>query len=227
MSKGYIIGGGGSTKLYACISVTYPSGSTCTCTNGTKTLKAKGTSGTAIFNVPSTGTWTVTATNGSKTASKSVSITAEGQTVVVDLKYETYLLDGSTMAYTFAAGAQEANKNTGTNGSVGTVTKSSDGIRLTGSWEGVWATQKVVDLTDFNSLVFNMTKTTMSGWGGYVGVFDATGYWDGGQIAAITTAGGITTGLNTIDISSVTGVHRVGIAWYGTLDVTFKQIYLL
>lgn len=218
---------GGSTKMFAVIGVTYPAGSTCTCTNGTKTLKAKDTSGTAIFNVPSTGTWTVSCTNGDKTASKSVSITAEGQTVAVDLRYETFLLDGSTMTYTFAAGAQPVNKNTGTNGSVGTVTKSSDGIRLTGSWEGVWATQKVVDLTDFNSLFFNMTKTTMSGWGGYVGVFDSTGYWDGGQIAAITTAGGITTGLNTIDISSVTGVHRVGIAWYGTLDVTFKQIYLL
>lgn len=80
----YVLGGGVGT-LYACIGVTYPSGSTCTCSNGTKTLTAKGTSGTAIFNVPSTGTWTVTATNGYKTASKSVSITAEGQAVVVSL----------------------------------------------------------------------------------------------------------------------------------------------
>ena len=77
--------GSGGGKLFAIIAVTYPAGSTCTCTNGTKTLKAKGTSGTAIFNVPSTGTWTVTATNGDKTASKSVSITAEGQTVVVNI----------------------------------------------------------------------------------------------------------------------------------------------
>ena len=95
MSKGYIIGGGGSTKLYACIGVTYPAGSVCTCTNGTKTLKAKGTSGTAIFNVPSTGTWTVTATNGDKTASKSVSITAEGQTVVVELLYTLEIINGT------------------------------------------------------------------------------------------------------------------------------------
>lgn len=87
---------GGSTKMFAVIGVTYPAGSTCTCTNGTKTLTAKGTSGTAIFNVPSTGTWTVSCTNGSKTASKSVSITAEGQTESVTLAYEYVLYDAGT-----------------------------------------------------------------------------------------------------------------------------------
>ena len=96
----YVLGGGVGT-LYACIGVTYPSGSTCTCTNGTKTLTAKGTSGTAIFNVPSTGTWTVTATNGDKTASKSVSVTAEGQTESVTLAYEYVLYEAGAKYVTF------------------------------------------------------------------------------------------------------------------------------
>ena len=47
--------GGSSAKVYAVIGVTYPSGATCTCTNGSKTLTAKDTSGKAIFVIPSGG----------------------------------------------------------------------------------------------------------------------------------------------------------------------------
>lgn len=80
--------GGGTSKAYAVIGVTYPTGSTCTCTNDTLTLTAKDTSGKAIFVIPSAGTWTVTAVSGSKSKSKAVSITAEGQVETVVLEYE-------------------------------------------------------------------------------------------------------------------------------------------
>lgn len=73
-------------RLRSVISVTYPEGGVCTCSNGTKTLKARGTSGKALFNV-STGTWTVTATDGNKTKSTTVSITEEGQTAEVNLNF--------------------------------------------------------------------------------------------------------------------------------------------
>ena len=63
-------------RLRSVIAVTYPEGSVCSCTNGTKTLKAKDTSGKALFNV-SAGEWTVTATDGNKTKSATVSITRE------------------------------------------------------------------------------------------------------------------------------------------------------
>ena len=78
---------GVSSKPYAVIGVTYPSGSTCTCTNGSKTLTAKDTSGKALFVIPSAGTWTVKAVSGSKSTSKTVSITAEGQVESVTLVY--------------------------------------------------------------------------------------------------------------------------------------------
>ena len=86
-------GGGGGTP-YATIGVTYPSGSVCTCTNGTLTLTAKDTSGKALFVIPSAGTWTVTAVKGSQSASKAVRITAEGQVETVTLSYELVLFDG-------------------------------------------------------------------------------------------------------------------------------------
>lgn len=81
--------------VYAVIGVTYPSGSVCTCTNGTLTLTAKNTSGKAIFVIPSAGTWTVKAVSGSNTASKSVSITADGQVATVTLSYDLVLFSGS------------------------------------------------------------------------------------------------------------------------------------
>ena len=62
------------SKLFAAIGVTYPAGSTLTCTNGTKTLTAKNTSGQWVFAIPEAGTWTVTATQGPNTKSQSVSI---------------------------------------------------------------------------------------------------------------------------------------------------------
>ena len=93
MGEAFITRRGGGTP-YAAIGVTYPSGSVCTCTNGTLTLTAKGTGGKAIFVIPSTGTWTVKAVSGSKSTSKAVSITAEGQVKTVTLAYELVLFDG-------------------------------------------------------------------------------------------------------------------------------------
>ena len=87
MGEAFITRRGGGTP-YAAIGVTYPSGSVCTCTNGTLTLTAKDTTGKAIFVIPSAGTWTVKAVSGSKSTSKTVSITAEGQVETVELVYE-------------------------------------------------------------------------------------------------------------------------------------------
>ena len=84
----------GEAAPYAVIGVTYPSGSTVTCTNGLKTLTANDTTGKAIFVIPSAGTWTVKAVKGSKSKSKAVSITAEGQVETVTLMFETILFDG-------------------------------------------------------------------------------------------------------------------------------------
>ena len=100
--------------VYAVIGVTYPSGSTVTCTNGSKTLKAKDTTGKALFVIPSAGTWTVKAVKGSKSKSKAVSITAEGQVATVTLTYELYIFksgSGLTAGYSVAGGGGNVSKN--------------------------------------------------------------------------------------------------------------------
>ena len=90
MGEAFITRRGGGTP-YAAIGVTYPSGSVCTCTNGTLTLTAKDTSGKAIFVIPSAGTWTVKAVKGSQSKSVAVKITAEGQVKTVELTYGLYI----------------------------------------------------------------------------------------------------------------------------------------
>lgn len=89
MSESFIVrrGGSGNGTIFASIAVTYPSESTCTCTNGTKTLTLKDKTGHGIFNVPTLGTWTVTATDGTHTASKSIDITYQGQNTAITLSY--------------------------------------------------------------------------------------------------------------------------------------------
>lgn len=84
---------GGGAKAFALIGVTYPAGSTCTCTDGTKTLKLKDTSGQGIFIIPYAATWTVTATNGTNTKSQSVEITSNGQSVSMTLSYQLHLFE--------------------------------------------------------------------------------------------------------------------------------------
>ena len=110
--------------VYAVIGVIYPSGSVCTCTNGTLTLTAKGTGGKAIFVIPSAGTWTVKAVKGSDSASKAVSITAEGQVETVELVYGLYIFkngSGLTSGYSIKS-----------NSMISAPTVSSDTI----SWSG-------------------------------------------------------------------------------------------
>lgn len=85
----YVMSGGG--KAFAVIGVNYPEGSTCTCSDGTKTLKLKDTSGQGLFLIPYAGTWTVTATDGTNTKSESVEISTEGQIAEINLAYETYI----------------------------------------------------------------------------------------------------------------------------------------
>lgn len=101
--------GGSSAKVYAAIGVSYPEGSTCTCTDGAKTLKLKNTSGQGLFLIPYAATWTVTAVSGSKSTSKTVSITAEGQVETVTLMFETILWESGADQNTSITGGFAAN----------------------------------------------------------------------------------------------------------------------
>ena len=88
-----MVGGGGINDAFAAIHVTYPSGSVCTCTKGSKVLTAKDTSGSYIFLVPEAGTWVVSCTDGTHTQTKNAVITEQYQTAEVILVFENVIYD--------------------------------------------------------------------------------------------------------------------------------------
>lgn len=72
----------------ATIHVSIDSGSTVTCTKGSKTQsKTASATGTVDFTVTESGTYTITATKSGETAEDTATITADGQTVNVKLAY--------------------------------------------------------------------------------------------------------------------------------------------
>lgn len=71
------------------IQVTYPAGSTCTCSKGEIVLNAPDTTGSHIFVVPEVGEWIVSSTDGELTDSESVIISSDGESKSVTLEYFT------------------------------------------------------------------------------------------------------------------------------------------
>lgn len=142
---------GGTGKAFAVIGVTYPAGSVCTCSDGTKTLSLKDTSGQGFFLIPYAATWTVTATNGTNTKAQSVEITSEGQTESVALSYALDIFNNGVLTYPI-----EGIKNADTD----TASVTISGGKMV--WEAVdsgeigrrfnFTTTDMIDVTDFNTL---------------------------------------------------------------------------
>ena len=76
---------GGGSSFAALIQVTYNAGATCTCSMGGKTLTAPDTSGTAVFKVTVRGTWVVSVTQASASATKPVAVVSDGALYAVEV----------------------------------------------------------------------------------------------------------------------------------------------
>lgn len=94
------VGGGGAGDVIAFINVTYPSGSICTCTKGTKTLRAKDTTGSYVFSIKEPGDWVVSCTDGDKTASNTVTV-AEWTANNITLVYMANYIESGTIITPF------------------------------------------------------------------------------------------------------------------------------
>lgn len=97
----YVLGGG--IKAFAVIKVTYPSGSTCTCTNNEKTLVAKDTGGSWMFLLPSGGNWSVTChtQDGSKTTTQTITDIKQYSVHSITLAYSWYLIQNGKLVNDF------------------------------------------------------------------------------------------------------------------------------
>lgn len=228
----FLMGRGLASKPYAVIGVTYPAGSTCTCTNGSKTLTAKDTTGKAIFVIPSAGTWTVKAVNGSKSKSKAVSITTEGQVETVTLSYELVLFNnGVVSGYAWDSSNAES--------SYGRAQVSGGLINLWGyTWDnnislqpgwGEIGISSAIGLSDYSTLKVRLKKIDSADGTAKIQV-GTTALGDNTATKKVTLTAGTTTSL---DISSITGSKYISLyarsdtSGYGnSIDAYFDKVWL-
>lgn len=139
-----------SGKLFAVIGVIYPAGSVCTCTNGSKTLKAPDTSGKAIFAIPEAGDWTVEAVDGSDEDSKVISITEQGHSVNVELSYALWLYKAGDECASVTGGWAQTGD--------GSVAKNADNMVFkTNYMESYLFTANKIDVTALATLYFDIS----------------------------------------------------------------------
>lgn len=219
----------------ATISITYPAGSTCTCSDGTTTLSAPDTSGTWTCIVPNAGTWTAAATDGVENTSESVSITTDGQTVAVELSYYTYLFKPNTDT-TNVTGGWQLNSN----GSL-----DSAGEQLVATFTNAYnhgiafnvATINKIDFTEFTTLVATCKATDKNNAAPKSATFAVASTQAGFNAAgtastkvASTTFSNSTTTVQ-IDVSGISGSYYVTfvveLSNYNTGTLTVDEVKLM
>ena len=182
----------------ATINITYPAGSTCTCSDGITTLSAPDTSGTWTCIVPNAGTWTVSSTDGDKSKSADVVITADGQIESITLQYVTYLFkDGETY-------------NSLTGGWEGTIDAEKKAMQLYAAPEKTASvyTKSKVDLTNFSTVSVKTNSDPRIG----LTIIIASAFSPSGQVATALLRGAETE--LSLDISSITGEYFVWLSAY-------------
>lgn len=194
----------------ATINITYPAGSTCTCSDGTTTLSAPDTSGTWACVVPNAGTWTISCTDGTENTSEAVTITTDGQSVSVALSYFLWLYkDGDTCDA--VSGGWSSPVWSGEDFSkVVTFNESSMQIS-TEVFGGSVAyghvfTNSVIDLSEISTLKFRITGigATSSGGNAFSFRLCVASEFPNKQVPSFPVSLSITkTGLFSVDVSSM------------------------
>ena len=217
--------GGGGSKVVASIVVTYPAGSTLTCTLGSKVLTAKDTSGKWVFGLPSTGNWVVKAVSGSKSKSATVEITAEGQVENVTLMFEAILWEAGADQNTSITGGFAANDTNYVKIGNSTVTITGE-CTYFGEGSHAWSqggnfyTKKKVAKGDFEYFCANITKNTGTNAGNKAWLYAANQYnfTNDNTIARFEIP--VTTGETGVFRIPLTGITSAifGIRVYGFMD---------
>lgn len=203
----------------ATIDITYPAGSTCTCSDGTTTLSAPDTSGTWACIVPNAGTWTVTSTSGTETDSKAVTITTDGQSTSVELSYALFLFKPNAPS-DIIAGEWEMPPNSAVTAEAELTVMSVNnfnGNRIISA-----RTKGQIDLTEYSTL-----QATCKASGGSDTKLEV---YSGSSVVASTAIGTDLTTV-TVDISALSGLHSIGFAGnhtaYLSITYTATEIKLL
>lgn len=214
--------GGSAGVAYAYISVSYAPGAICTCSYNGRTLRARDTSGSFVFGVPSPGSWVVSITKNGLTNSRTIQIASEHQVEFVVVPIPVYLWgDGivSESAWTFVG---KAYNSTYTNAAI-PVHSVTDGVMslyvtATSSQTlrgGLSYFTTPVDLTDYSTLemvggIFN-GDAAEDGCGLVIYSSVPTYLTSTARAKIDVGARNATLTDPTIDISSLTGTGIIGI----------------
>lgn len=182
----------------ATIKITYPGGSTCTCSKDDRTYTAPDTSGSWDCVVDSAGDWTVTITaDGEEPVSEIVNIAEYGQEVVVSISYEIWIIRNGTEIKSISLNGCYKSQEDGA-------------IKFDGARAGYHSAYvKPVDLTGFKTMTIEGTFKVHGG--------SLLAIWDNNteenniiysKVIASATLGEITA---TLDVSEFEGEYIVGI----------------
>jgi predicted XRE-type DNA-binding protein len=214
-------------EAFAAIGVTYPEGSTCTCSNGTKILNAKNTSGQALFLIPEAGEWTVisTATDGTETASETVEITSEGESISVELHYTVYLYKNGDEYADITGGWEKSSTAYGSARPLGTstLTKESNQLIFDADTQrsGSINPAKDIDFTNRNTLTLSYSVSGIDGAGAAIAICKrGTANADTGSVlfAQLDASGWKNNETKTaeIDVSAISGLYNIVVVAFGT-----------
>jgi hypothetical protein len=203
----------------ATINITYPAGSTCTCSDGTTTLTAPDTSGTWVCTVPNAGTWTVTSTSETETDSKAVTITTDGQSTSVELSYALFLFKPNAPS-SIISGEWEMPANGNVTAEAELTVKSVNNFNGGRTWSA--RTKGQIDLTEYSTL-----QATCKASGGSKTKLEV--YSGSSAVASAAIGTDLTT--VTVDISALSGLHSIGFSGrhsaYEAITYTATEIKLL
>lgn len=230
----YVMSGGGGGNAFAAIAVSYPAGSICTCTKGTKTLKAKDTSGSYLFMIPEAGTWTVTVTDGTETASQAVIISSQWQSVNVELSFKTYLYRSGNTFDELTGGwenvAKKSQSNSGVAAGKATITYNADSISVSnGAVSNIFYCKNQIDLTGLNTLTFKgvLTPKSTDTYFCKMIIWTAIGTYVVSNVAAsVDNKTGYANGGMTLDVSQINGPHIVGFNFFQEGTATINEVFL-
>lgn len=197
----------------ATINITYPAGSTCTCSDGTTTLSAPDTSGTWACIVPNAGTWTAAATDGEKNASETVSINTDGQIASIELSYRALLYQAGDTSDKWQYESMYINTSY-KKATAPTVNVESDSMMITQPTYVnccAYVYNREIDMTTLNTLRFDgELSTAMTNFtdAACLCIWTSLGtYVTDNRVAYINFK---TASPKQIDVSALTGMHRVG-----------------
>lgn len=192
------------TFFSASIAVTYPAGSQCTCTNGNTTLTAPDTSGSVTFDVDRAGTWTVTVTDGTNTASQDVAITSKGQSEALTLEYRLYLYNRGDQCTVVTGGWRGSNESTSSAKGAFTAEETYLSVKNVNNATYGAAMVNAVDMTDYTTLHTIVTRQASSLARAVVGAA-----FPGTASAEVEKKAGTDEMELTLDISQIIGKNRV------------------